>query len=68
MFLIHTVFETRFGILELLKMEAKLHTFKNIIYRAVAFTSVLKNPFEVRRSAFIFLTEFEVTKMMNKQI
>ena len=27
-------------------MAAKFHTFKNNIYRAVAFSKVLKNPFE----------------------
>ena len=35
------------------------YTFGNI-YRAVAFTELLKNPFEVHRSVLISHTEFEV--------
>ena len=38
MFLIHTVFETEFGLFELLQMTAKLHTLNNNIYGAVAFS------------------------------
>ena len=30
--------ETKFGLFELLQMAAKLHTFKNNIHRAVAFS------------------------------
>ena len=43
-------FETKFGLCELLHMVTKLHTYITDIYRAVAFSPVLKNSFEVRRS------------------
>ena len=35
-------------------MVAKRHTFNTNIYRAVAFSSLLENSFEVRRSILIF--------------
>ena len=47
------VFETKFGLCEVLQMAPKLHTFKNNIYHCVAFSYILKKLFEVLRLALI---------------